>query len=76
MWHTAGEAARLLGVSTETLREWERKFGYPRACIGPTGELGYAARDVQALGAALATELSVAGAIATALRRSAADESG
>ena len=27
-------AAELLGVSPNTLRSWERRFGYPKPCSG------------------------------------------
>jgi DNA-binding transcriptional MerR regulator len=76
MWYTASEAARLLGVSDQTLHAWREKYAYPRARAQPSGELSFFAADVEALRGALATELSVARAMAVAQGRSAAEETG
>lgn len=57
------EAAALLCVSPETLRAWERRFGYPHPVSAATGQGRYAREDVIALRDTLEAGLSVASAI-------------
>jgi MerR family transcriptional regulator, light-induced transcriptional regulator len=58
-----GEAAALLNVSPNTLRGWERKFGYPRALRTPGRHRSYAYTEIVALRDALRRGLSVPSAI-------------
>lgn len=57
------EAARLLGVSPNTLRTWERKFGYPTPLRSAGGHRAYTYAEVAALRDALKRGLSVDSAI-------------
>jgi DNA-binding transcriptional MerR regulator len=65
---TAREAATLLGVTQETLRVWEARFGYPEPVAFPSGRPGYAYADVVALRNALDRQLSISTAIGAARR--------
>ena len=57
------EAAAVLGVSPDTLREWEQRFGYPRAVCGVAGQRRYATDAVITLRDSLEAGLSIASAI-------------
>lgn len=57
------EAAVLLNVSPNTLRTWERKFGYPRPLRSPGRHRAYSYAEVAALRDALRRGLSVPSAI-------------
>jgi MerR family transcriptional regulator, light-induced transcriptional regulator len=57
------EAAALLNVSPNTLRTWERKFGYPRPLRSPGRHRAYSYAEVAALREALRRGLSVPSAI-------------
>jgi len=65
------EAAAMLRVSPDTLRAWERRFGYPHSVFPATGQRRYAHREVIALRNTLDAGLSVAAAIDKARRVSA-----
>lgn len=58
-----GEAAALLDVSPQTLRGWERRFGYPTPHRSPGGHRLYIYRDVAVLRTALQQGLSIASAV-------------
>lgn len=60
------EAATLLNVSPNTLRTWERKFGYPKARRSPGRHRLYVFAEVEALRDALTQGLSVSSAISVA----------
>ena len=62
-------AADLLGVSPNTLRSWERRFGYPRPRRTPGGHRQYDLAELQALRRALAETGNISSAIALARRR-------
>jgi len=57
------EAAGLLSVSPDTLRAWEKRFGYPHSVSGATGQRRYLQREVIALRNTLEAGLSIAAAI-------------
>jgi DNA-binding transcriptional MerR regulator len=57
------EAARLLGVSPNTLRSWERKFGYPTPLRSAGGHRAYTYAEIAALRDALRRGLGVESAI-------------
>ena len=57
------EAANLLNVSPNTLRTWERKFGYPRPSRSAGRHRSYAYAEIVALRDALKSGLSVPSAI-------------
>jgi MerR family transcriptional regulator, light-induced transcriptional regulator len=57
------EAASLLNVSPNTLRTWERKFGYPKPLRSPGRHRAYTYAEIVALRDALRRGLSVASAI-------------
>jgi len=57
------EAAAVLHVSPDTLRTWQRRFGYPHPVGSGSGQQRYVRREVFALRDSLDTELSVASAI-------------
>jgi DNA-binding transcriptional MerR regulator len=57
------EAANLLRVSPNTLRTWERKFGYPRPLSAAGRHRSYNYAEIVALREALRRGLSVASAI-------------
>ena len=62
------DAAAMLGVSPDTLRAWEQRFGYPHSVFRTTGQRRYAHREVIALRNTLDAGLSVAAAIDKARR--------
>lgn len=57
------EAAAVLGVSPDTLRAWELRFGYPHSVAGTAEKPRYAHGEVMALHDSLEAGLSIAGAI-------------
>ena len=63
--HTA-EVASLLGVSPNILREWERRYAFPRPRRLPGGGLLFAEVEIAALQDALRDSMSVCGALARA----------
>jgi MerR family transcriptional regulator, light-induced transcriptional regulator len=64
-------AACILGVSTNTLRSWERRYGYPRPRRSSGGHRRYALDEIQALRQTLAETQNVSSAIELARRRGA-----
>ena len=60
------EAARLLNVSPNTLRSWERRFGYPRPARTEGGHRQFRRTDIAALRDALQEGLSITSAISRA----------
>ncbi|HEY6399014.1 MAG TPA: MerR family transcriptional regulator [Solirubrobacteraceae bacterium] len=62
-------AAVMLGVSPNTLRSWERRYGFPCPRRSPGGHRQYALSDVEALRSALAQTHNVSSAIAVARQR-------
>jgi DNA-binding transcriptional MerR regulator len=60
------EAARLLNVSTNTLRKWELSFGFPKPMRSPGQHRMYVHGEVVALREALQAGLSVASAVSRA----------
>jgi MerR family transcriptional regulator, light-induced transcriptional regulator len=60
------EAAALLKVSPNTLRTWERKFGYPKPQRSSGGHRVYTYAEIEALRDALEEGLSVSSAISVA----------
>ena len=67
------EAATLLNVSPNTLRAWERRFGFPRPQRSPGGHRSYTHGEVAALRAALEGGLSISSAVSRARAAVAAD---
>jgi DNA-binding transcriptional MerR regulator len=57
------EAAAVLGVSPNTVRAWEQRFGYPHSVFGAAGQRRYARAELVALRDSLEAGLSVASAI-------------
>jgi DNA-binding transcriptional MerR regulator len=57
------EAAAVLGVSPDTVRAWEQRFGYPHSIFGAAGQRRYARGELIALRDSLEAGLSVASAI-------------
>jgi DNA-binding transcriptional MerR regulator len=60
------EAAALLDVASNTLRAWERRFGFPEPQRSPGGHRFYSHGEVAALRAALREGRSISSAIAHA----------
>src|ERR1700751_5627977 len=60
------EAAALLSIGPNTLRAWERRFGFPQPRRSPGGHRAYPHGEVEALRAALEEGLSIASAVARA----------
>lgn len=58
-----GEAAALLNVSPNTIRAWERRFGFPRPMRSPGRHRVYAHAELVALDDALRDGLSISSAI-------------
>lgn len=53
----------MLRVSSDTLRAWERRFGYPHSVCGAAGQRRYSRGEVIALRDSLTVGLSIASAI-------------
>jgi hypothetical protein len=64
-------AASMLGVSTNTLRSWERRYGYPSPRRSSGGHRQYSLEEIQALRQTLAETHDISSAIALARRRGA-----
>jgi len=62
-------AAELLGVSPNTLRSWERRFGYPRPRRTEGGHRQYELADLEALRRALLETHNISSAIEVARQR-------
>jgi DNA-binding transcriptional MerR regulator len=62
-------AAVMLGVSPNTLRSWERRYGFPRPRRSPGGHRQYALTEIESLRATLAETHNVSSAIALARQR-------
>ena len=62
-------AASILGVSTNTLRSWERRYGFPSPRRSSGGHRQYAIDEIQALRQTLGETHNVSSAIALARRR-------
>jgi hypothetical protein len=62
-------AAELLGVSPRALRDWERRFGYPKPRRTPAGHREYDLAELEPLRQALVEAHSVSAAIELARRR-------
>src|SRR3954452_24684113 len=60
------EAAAVLNVSPNTLRAWERRFGYPKPQRSPGQHRMYTHGDVAALRDALQEGLSISSAVSRA----------
>ena len=66
----------MLGVSPNTLRSWERRYGFPQPGRSAGGHRQYALNDIQALRATLAETHNVSSAIALARQRGEGPSSG
>lgn len=62
-------AASMLGVSPNTLRSWERRFGFPKPRRTPGGHRQYDLNEVEALRAALEDAHNISSAISMARER-------
>jgi MerR family transcriptional regulator, light-induced transcriptional regulator len=62
-------AAVMLGVSPNTLRSWERRYGFPRPHRSPGGHRQYALGEIEALRMTLAETHNVSSAISLARER-------
>src|SRR3954468_1093338 len=62
-------AAELLGVSPNTLRSWERRFGYPTPRRTPGGHRQYELSELEALRRALLETHNISSAIQIARQR-------
>jgi len=69
-------AAVMLGVSPNTLRSWERRYGFPRPCRTPGGHRQFALNEIESLRATLAETHNVSSAIALARQRGEGPSSG
>ena len=69
-------AAVMLGVSPNTLRSWERRYGFPRPRRSPGGHRQYALAEIESLRATLAETHNVSSAIALARQRGEGPSSG
>jgi MerR family transcriptional regulator, light-induced transcriptional regulator len=69
-------AAVMLGVSPNTLRSWERRYGFPRPGRSPGGHRQYALNEIESLRATLAETHNVSSAIALARQRGEGPSSG
>ena len=59
----------MLGISTSTLRTWERRYGFPRPVRSPGGHRHYALAEIEALRMTLAETHNVSSAVALARER-------
>lgn len=64
-------AASILGVSTNTLRSWERRYGFPRPHRSSGGHRRYALEEIQVLRQTLAETQNISSAVELARRRGA-----
>jgi DNA-binding transcriptional MerR regulator len=62
-------AAAVLGVSTNTLRSWERRYGFPQPRRSAGGHRQYSLPEIEALRTALAETQNVSSAILLARER-------
>ena len=62
-------AASMLGVSTNTLRSWERRYAFPRPHRTDGGHRQYELHEIEALRQALAETHNVSSAVALAQQR-------
>ncbi len=62
-------AAVMLGISPNTLRSWERRYGFPRPLRSPGGHRQYALTEIEALRLALAETHNVSSAVSLARER-------
>jgi DNA-binding transcriptional MerR regulator len=69
-------AAVMLGVSPNTLRSWERRYGFPRPRRSPGGHRQYALSEIESLRSTLAETHNVSSAIALASQRGEGPSSG
>ena len=69
-------AAVMLGVSPNTLRSWERRYGFPRPRRTPGGHRQYALSEIESLRVTLAETHNVSSAIALARQRGEGPSSG
>lgn len=69
-------AAKVLGVSPNTLRSWERRYGYPKPRRTPGNHRHYELVELQTLRDALAETGNISSAIELARQRQAAPASG
>jgi MerR family transcriptional regulator, light-induced transcriptional regulator len=68
-------AAVMLGVSPNTLRSWERRYGFPRPHRSPGGHRQYGLAEIEALRLTLAETHNVSSAISLARERGAGPSS-
>jgi DNA-binding transcriptional MerR regulator len=66
----------MLGVSPNTLRSWERRYGFPRPRRSPGGHRQYALSEIESLRSTLAETHNVSSAIALARQRGEGPSSG
>src|SRR6202046_3536174 len=69
-------AAVMLGVSPNTLRSWERRYGFPRPRRSSGGHRQYALGEIESLRSTLAETHNVSSAIALARQRGEGPSSG
>ena len=62
-------AAGMLGVSPNTLRSWERRYGFPRPLRSPGGHRQYALAEIEALRLTLTETHNVSSAVSLARER-------
>lgn len=62
-------AAVMLGISPNTLRSWERRYGFPRPHRSPGGHRQYALAEIESLRLTLAETHNVSSAISLARER-------
>src|SRR5215472_7133525 len=68
-------AATMLGVSANTLRSWERRYGFPRPHRSAGGHRHYELYEIEALRQTLAETQNVSSAVALAQERGAGPSS-
>ncbi len=64
-------AAVMLGISPNTLRSWERRYGFPKPHRSAGGHRQYSLNDIEALRATMAETHNVSSAISLACERGA-----